>query len=96
LKNKTPPLKVLGKGILALLGLLLTVMLILIGLPKIFGEGIWQGGVIYVILFVITVLIGLYIKKLTGVKTDWDWKTGKEIIISEKTKDKKGVKRTNS
>jgi len=95
LKNKDSPLKVIGKGVLAFLGLFLVIILISIGFPEIFGKGVWQSGAIYVILLLIIVLTSLYIGKITGVKTDWDWKTGKVLIIPEKTKDKKEGERIN-
>jgi len=87
LKNKTRPLRTLGKILLLLFGSLLFSVLVLIYFPKTFGEGAWQSVTIYMILLIVIVLLGLGIKKTTKLEWDWDCKSGETIIRRVKTKD---------
>jgi len=86
-KRVIPLLKVFGKCILALLGVVSIIMLLIVSYPIFFGGSWWLWGIMYVISIVVCTLIGMYIRKITRIKT----KTGKIIII----KDKKEVERTN-
>jgi len=89
LKNKNSPLKVLGECILLFVGVFLFAILFLIYFPTIFGEGVWQGATIYMVLLIVVALLGLRIKKITKLEWDWSWRSGKTIIRRAKTKDEK-------